>query len=137
MLPDEVVVGIISDRMEAPDAARGFVLDGFPRTVKQAEALDSLLEQKGLKLDGVVELKVDEGSLLKRIEQRFADMQSRGEPVRADDNTEAFRTRLDAYRKLTMPLVDYYRGKGALKTVDGMAGIDTVTRSIDGVLAGG
>jgi adenylate kinase len=137
LVPDDVVVGIISDRMEAPDATRGFVLDGFPRTVKQAEALDSLLEQKGLKLDGVVELKVDEGSLLKRIEQRFADMQSRGEPVRADDNPEAFRTRLDAYRKLTMPLVDYYRGKGALRTVDGMAGIDTVTRSIDGVLAAG
>jgi adenylate kinase len=137
LVPDDVVVGIISDRIEEPDAAKGFVLDGFPRTVKQAEALDALLKKKGLALDGVVELKVDEGILLDRIGKRLADMTARGETARADDNPEAFKTRLAAYRQLTMPLVDYYRGRGALKTVDGMAGIEEVTSSIDGVLPAG
>lgn len=136
LVPDDVVVGIIADRINEPDAGRGFVLDGFPRTVKQAEALDRLLHEKGLDLDGVVELKVDEGILLKRIETRLADMQARGEPVRADDNPEAFKTRLGAYRTQTAPLIDYYRQKGALKSVDGMAGIDDVTRSIDAALPG-
>jgi adenylate kinase len=136
LVPDDVVVGIIADRINEPDAGRGFVLDGFPRTVKQAEALDRLLHEKGLGLDGVVELKVDEGILLKRIETRLADMQARGEPVRADDNPEAFQTRLGAYRTLTAPLIDYYRQKGTLKSVDGMAGIDDVTRSIDAALPG-
>jgi adenylate kinase len=136
LVPDDVVVGIIADRINEPDAGRGFVLDGFPRTVKQAEALDRLLHEKGLDLDGVVELKVDEGILLKRIESRLADMQARGEPVRSDDNPEAFKTRLGAYRMQTAPLIDYYRRKGALKSVDGMAGIDDVTRSIDAALPG-
>lgn len=137
LVPDEVVVGIISDRIEEPDAAEGFVLDGFPRTVKQAEALDSLLEQHGMKLDGVVELKVDEGILLERIEKRLADTKARGEPVRADDNPESFKTRLGAYRAQTAPLIDYYRKKGTLKSVDGMVGVDDVTQSIDAVLAAG
>jgi adenylate kinase len=134
LVPDDVVVGIISDRIEAPDAGKGFVLDGFPRTVKQAEALDGLLERHGMKLDGVVELKVDETILLKRIEQRLADMRAKGEAIRADDNPESFKIRLGAYRAQTAPLIDYYRGKGALKSVDGMAEIDAVTRSIDAVL---
>lgn len=136
LVPDDVVVGIISDRLDEPDTGPGFVLDGFPRTVKQAEALDRLLAGKGLKLDGVVELKVDEGMLLNRIERRLADTQARGEPVRADDNPEAFKTRLGAYREQTAPLIDYYRQKGSLKSVDGMAGVDEVTRSIDTALAG-
>ena len=137
LVPDDVVVGIISDRLDEPDAKAGFVLDGFPRTVKQAEALDQLLGKRGLSLDGVVELKVDEGILLKRIEKRLSDMKARGEPIRSDDNPESFRTRLGAYRQQTAPLIDYYRKKGALKSVDGMAGVDDVTRSIDAVLDGG
>jgi adenylate kinase len=135
LVPDDVVVGIISDRLDEPDARSGFVLDGFPRTVKQAEALDQLLDRRGLGLDGVVELKVDEGILLKRIEKRLSDMKARGEPIRSDDNPESFKTRLGAYRQQTAPLIDYYRTKGALKSVDGMAGIDDVTHSIDALLA--
>ena len=134
LVPDDIVVGIISDRLDEPDTKRGFVLDGFPRTVKQAEALDGLLVRKGLKLDGVVELKVDEGILLKRIEKRLADMKARGEAIRADDNPESFKTRLGAYRQQTAPLIDYYRERGTLKSVDGMAEIDDVMRSIDAVL---
>jgi adenylate kinase len=134
LVPDEVVVGIISDRMDAPDARNGFVLDGFPRTVAQAEALDDLLASRGLKLDGVVQLKVDEGILLKRIENRVAELKARGQPVRADDNADALKVRLEAYRKQTAPLVEHYSRKGALKVVDGMAPIDAVSREIDAVL---
>jgi adenylate kinase len=136
LVPDDVVVGIISDRISEPDAGRGFVLDGFPRTVKQAEVLDRLLEERGLELDGVVELKVDEGILLKRIEKRQAEAQAKGEPVRPDDNPESFRIRLGAYREQTAPLIGYYRDKGTLKSVDGMAPVDDVTRSIDAALPG-
>ena len=135
LVPDDVVVGIVSDRIDAPDARNGFVLDGFPRTVAQAEALDDLLAKKGLKLDGVLQLKVDENILLKRIESRAAELQKRGQPLRPDDNPEALKVRIDAYRRQTSPLVEYYSGKGALRAVDGMAPIDTVTREIDGVLA--
>src|SRR6185312_7444388 len=95
---DEVVVAIIADRIGQADARRGFVLDGFPRTVAQAEALDRLLDERGLKLDGVIELKVDETILIKRIETRVAQMTARGEKVRADDNAEALKKRLEAYR---------------------------------------
>ena len=137
LVPDDVVVSIISERMDAPDATEGFVLDGFPRTVKQAEALDQMLAQRGLTLDGVVELKVDEGILLKRIEKRLQDMKERGEQARADDNPESFKIRLGAYRELTAPLIDYYRDKGQLKSVDGMAGVDEVTRSIAAALPQG
>jgi adenylate kinase len=136
LVPDEVVVGIVADRIGESDATKGFVLDGFPRTVKQAEALDRLLEEKGLALDGVVELKVDEGILLNRIEKRLAETKARGDPARADDNPESFKTRIGAYRAQTAPLIDYYRRKGALRSVDGMAGIDEVTRSIDAALPG-
>ena len=137
LVPDEVVVGIISDRMDEPDAANGFVLDGFPRTVGQAEALDALLETKGLKLDGVVELRVDENALLKRIEGRLADAKARGEAVRPDDNAEAFKIRLDAYREQTAPLVDYYAKTGQLETVNGMAAIGAVSEAIDAALGRG
>ena len=124
LVPDEVVVAIVADRIDQVDARRGFVLDGFPRTVPQAEALDRLLADRGLKLDGVIELKVDEGILLKRIETRVADMTARGEKVRADDNPDVLRGRLEAYRVQTAPLTTYYAGKGLLMAVDGMAPID-------------
>ena len=130
LVPDEVVVAIIADRIGQPDAKRGFVLDGFPRTVPQAQALDRLLAERGLKLDAVIELKVDEGVLLKRIEKRVAEMTARGEKVRADDNPEVLKGRLAAYRAQTEPLVGYYAAKGMLKSVDGMALIDEVTAAI-------
>ena len=134
LVPDEVVVAIIADRIGQRDARRGFVLDGFPRTVPQAEALERLLAERGLKLDGVIELKVDEGILLKRIEKRVADMTARGEKVRADDNPEVLKGRLAAYRAQTAPLTDHYAGTGMLKTVDGMALVDEVTAAIDRLL---
>jgi adenylate kinase len=134
LVPDDVVVGIISERMDKPDAKNGFVLDGFPRTVAQAEALNRLLKEKNLNLDAVIELRVDEGALLSRIERRIAEMKARGEAVRADDNAEALKIRLDAYRAQTAPLITYYGQKGALKTVDGMAGIDEVTAAINAAL---
>lgn len=136
LVPDDVVVAIISDRIDAPDARNGFVLDGFPRTVGQAEALDQLLAKKGMALDAVVQLKVDEGILLRRIENRLQEMKARGEPVRPDDNPDAFKIRLEAYRRQTEPLVDYYAKKGQLKSVDGMADIDTVSQAVDHVLEG-
>jgi adenylate kinase len=130
LVPDEIVVAIVADRIGQPDAKRGFVLDGFPRTVAQAEALDRLLAEWGLKLDGVIELKVDEGILLDRIEKRVGEMMARGENVRADDTPEVLRGRLSAYRAQTAPLVDYYGGKGMLKSVDGMASVDAVAAAI-------
>jgi adenylate kinase len=134
LVPDDVVVAIIADRIDKPDAKRGFVLDGFPRTVPQAQALDRLLAERSLKLDAVIELKVDEGILLRRIEKRVADMTARGEKVRADDNPEVLKGRLSAYRVQTAPLAGYYAGKGMLKSVDGMASIDKVTAEIGRLL---
>ncbi|HZP71597.1 MAG TPA: adenylate kinase [Pseudolabrys sp.] len=135
LVPDEVVVAIIAERIDQPDARRGFVLDGFPRTVPQAEALDRLLAERGLKLDAVIELKVDEGILLQRIEKRVAEMTARGEKVRADDNPEVLKGRLAAYRAQTAPLAGYYAGKGMLRSVDGMASIAEVAAAIDRHLA--
>ncbi len=135
LVPDEVVVAIIADRIDQGDARRGFVLDGFPRTVPQAQALDRLLAERGLRLDAVIELKVDEGILLKRIETRVAEMTARGENLRADDNPEVLKGRLAAYRAQTAPLADYYAGLGQLRSVDGMAAIDAVTAAIDRILS--
>jgi adenylate kinase len=135
LVPDEVVVAIVSDRIDEPDAKNGFILDGFPRTVAQAGALDRMLADKNLRLDGVVELRIDEAALLARIENRIRETLARGEPLRADDNAEVLKTRLHAYRTLTAPLITHYRGKGVLKAVDGMAAIDTVTAAIDKILA--
>ncbi|HLH11130.1 MAG TPA: adenylate kinase [Methylovirgula sp.] len=133
LVPDEVVVGIIADRISQADAAKGFILDGFPRTVNQAKALDDMLAAKKLKLDGVIELKVDEGALLGRIEKRAKEMIAKGCAVRADDNPEAFKTRLEAYREMTAPVAAYYAADGRLKTVDGMAPIEVVSAAIDRV----
>jgi adenylate kinase len=136
LVPDEIVVAIVSDRIDEPDARKGFILDGFPRTVPQAEALDRLLADKGLRLDAVIELKVDEGKMIQRIEKRIADSKARGEPVRPDDDPEVLKKRLGAYRAQTAPLIDYYGKKGALKTIDGMASIAEVGAAIDQILVG-
>ena len=134
LCPDEIVVEAVADRISQPDAHNGFILDGFPRTVHQAEALDRMLKEKHLELDAVIELKVDEDSLLHRIEKRVAEMTARGEALRADDNAEALKKRLDAYRQLTAPLIGYYSGKGMLRTIDGMAPIEEVTKALIAVL---
>lgn len=135
LVPDEVVIGIISDRIEQADASNGFILDGFPRTVPQAEALDVLLKSKGLNLDAAVELRVNESALLERVETRVAEMMARGEAVRADDTPEVLSKRLAAYRASTEPLIDYYSEKRKLITINGMMSIDEVTLEIDRVLA--
>jgi adenylate kinase len=134
LVSDDVVVGIVADRIEEEDARKGFILDGFPRTVAQAEAFDAMLAQKGLKLDAVVEFKVDEGILVERIVKRAKEMEARGETVRKDDNPEVFKTRLDAYKTQTAPLSAYYAGRGMLKTVDGMRPIDEVTEDLKAIL---
>lgn len=134
LVSDDIVVGIIADRIEEADAKQGFILDGFPRTVAQAEAFDSMLAEKGLKLDAVIEFKVNEGELVDRIIKRAKETEARGEPVRKDDNPDVFKTRLEAYRTQTAPLSSYYESKGMLKTVDGMKPIDEVTEAVKGIL---
>ena len=135
LVPDDVVVSIVAERIEQPDAAAGFVLDGFPRTVPQAQALDRMLADKGQELDAVVELKVDEAALVQRIATRAAEMRAMNLEVRADDTPEVLQQRLDAYRMQTAPLAAYYEKQGSLKTVDGMAPIDEVTLAISEVLS--
>jgi adenylate kinase len=135
LVPDEIVVGIISDRLDQPDAAKGFILDGFPRTVPQAEALDELLRKKHIKLDAVIELRVNESALLQRVETRVAEMRARGEDVRADDTPEVLTKRLTSYRSQTEPLIHYYSEGRKLLTVDGMMAIEAVTQEIDRILA--
>jgi adenylate kinase len=135
LVPDEVVVGIIADRIEQPDAANGFILDGFPRTVPQAEALDVLLKKKQMNLDAVIELKVNEGVLLERVERRAAETRARGEAVRADDTAEVLAKRLASYRAQTEPLIHYYSDHRRLATVDGMLSIEQVTEEIGRILS--
>jgi adenylate kinase len=135
LVPDDMVVGIISDRLDQPDAAKGFILDGFPRTVPQAEALDELLKRKHMRLDAVVELRVNESALLQRVETRVAEMRARGEEVRIDDTQEVLTKRLASYRQLTEPLIHYYSERRKLLTVDGMMTIEHVTREINRILA--
>jgi adenylate kinase len=134
LVSDEIVVGVIADRIEQPDAAKGFILDGFPRTVPQAEALDDLLKQKHLKLDAVIELRVNESALLQRVETRVEEMLARGEEVRVDDTPEVLTKRLAAYRSLTEPLIHYYSERRKLLTVDGMMSIEEVTREVTRIL---
>src|SRR5450759_1626629 len=135
LVPDEIVVGIISDRLDQPDAAKGFILDGFPRTVPQAEALDELLKKKHMRLDAVIELRVNESALLQRVETRVAEMRARGEEVRIDDTQEVLTKRLASYRSQTEPLIHYYSERRKLLTVDGMMTIEHVTREINRILA--
>lgn len=134
LVPDDVVIGIISDRLDQPDAAKGFILDGFPRTVPQAEALDELLKKKHMRLDAVIELRVNESALLQRVENRVAEMLARGEEVRIDDTQEVLTKRLASYRALTEPLIHYYSERRKLLTVDGMMTIEHVTREINRIL---
>lgn len=136
LVSDEIVIGIIADRIDQPDCANGFILDGFPRTLPQASALDKLLKEKGKTLDAVVEIKVDDSILVSRIENRARETLAAGGTVRADDNAEALKTRLMAYYRETAPLTGYYYALGYLQTVDGMAPIDDVTKQIDTALGG-
>ncbi len=135
LVSDDIVVGIVADRIEEPDARRGFILDGFPRTVAQAEALDEMLTSKGLGIDAVVELKVDQNALVGRIIKRAEETRARGEPVRKDDDPEVFKTRLDAYNRDTLVVAPYYRARGAIIEIDGMKPIDEVSAAIDTALA--
>ncbi len=158
LVPDDIVIKTIEERMTAPDAAGGVILDGFPRTVPQAEALDAMLARHGRKLDHVILMEVDEKALIERLSGRFTcakcgasyhdhfnrprvegecDVCGATDFVRrADDRPEAVATRLEAYRRQTAPILPYYRARGILRTVDGMADIDEVTRQIEAVLAG-
>ncbi|MCW6508810.1 adenylate kinase [Lichenifustis flavocetrariae] len=135
LVSDEIVIGIVADRIEEEDANRGFILDGFPRTVAQAEALDAMLKSKDKPLDAVIELGVDEAILGARIAKRVAETIASGGTVRPDDNADAFKTRLAAYRELTAPVSDYYRQTCRLQVVDGMAPIADVSQQIDRLLS--
>ena len=135
LVSDDIVIGIVAERIDRPDARKGFILDGFPRTVAQAEALDKMLAEKGLKLDAVLEFKVDQGALIKRIEGRAAETSARGEPVRKDDDPEVFKTRLAAYNRDTAVVAPYYEKLGKLKTIDGMRPIEEVAEAVRRALA--
>ena len=159
LVSDDIVVAIIADRIAGPDCAGGFILDGFPRTVAQAEALDTVLDGNGMRIDHVVEMTVDDDALVERISGRFScvacgaayhdrfnrpkvegvcDACGGGEFVRReDDNAETVANRLRAYHAQTAPLLPYYRERGTLRPVDGMAEIDAVTRQIEAILDGG
>ncbi|MDE2183770.1 MAG: adenylate kinase [Alphaproteobacteria bacterium] len=131
LVPDEIVIGIIAERYDQPDCAKGAVFDGFPRTIPQAEALDAMLKARRKKIDIVIELKVDDAVLISRVEQRIKDS---GGGARADDRPETLQNRLAVYYRNTAPLIEYYKKQGKLVTVDGMAPIDGVSRDIEAVL---
>ena len=136
LVSDDIVIGIVADRIEEPDAKKGFILDGFPRTVAQAEALDRMLSEKGLKLDSVVELVVDQNALVHRIVKRADEAKAAGQPVRKDDDPEVFKTRLAAYNRDTAVVAPYYEKTGKLKKVDGMQPIDSVTAAMKAAIGG-
>jgi len=131
LVSDDIIIGMIRERLEEPDCQGGAIFDGFPRTVPQAEALDELLASKGLKLNAVIQLKVDDEILFGRIEARIAES---GGNVRADDNPETLRKRLTAYHEQTAPLLPYYEAKSILHVLDGSQSIDVVTGEIERVL---
>lgn len=130
LVSDEIVVGIVEDRIGEADAQKGFILDGFPRTVAQAEALDAMLKRRGVTLNGCVELVVDETKLVDRIVQQAEEAKAAGQPVRKDNDPEVFKTRLAAYHRDTAAVTPYYKAKGMLKAVDGMQSIDGVTTAL-------
>lgn len=130
LVSDDIVIGIVADRIEEPDARKGFILDGFPRTVAQAEALGEMLEGKGLKLDAVIELVVDQNGLVNRIINRANESKARGEAVRADDDPEVFKTRLAAYNRDTAVVSPFYESRGQLSRHDGEQAIDAVSESL-------
>ncbi|MBB97501.1 MAG: adenylate kinase [Rhodobacteraceae bacterium] len=133
LVTDEIVIGLIHEKI-LQGGGTGFIFDGFPRTLAQADALGELLEATGQDLDAVIELEVDDETLVKRVVNRAAEAEAAGEPVRADDNAESMRTRLMEYYKKTSPLIGYYYAKGDLSKVDGLAAIDAVQTSIESVL---
>ena len=134
LVSDEIVVGIIKDRIAEPDAKSGFILDGFPRTVAQAEVLDVMLQAEGLKLDAVLELVVDQNALVNRIIKRAEEAKAAGQPVRKDDDPEVFKTRLEAYNRDTAVVAPYYEKAGKLTKIDGMQAMDQVSEAIADVL---
>jgi adenylate kinase len=134
LVPDAVMVAMIAERIEQPDCAKGFILDGFPRTVAQAEALDVMLADKALRIDHVIELAVDETILFERIRTRIAETPELAR--RSDDNEETLKNRLGVYHAQTAPILPYYQSKGALKSVDGMAPINAVGAQLETVLNG-
>lgn len=135
LVPDDLVVAAVADRLDEPDTANGFVLDGFPRTLAQAESLDDELYRRGLQLDAVLELKVDESVLVERVRTRAEQMAERGEPVRSDDTPEVCERRLDVYRAQTAPVVEHYRSLGVLKSIDGLQPIESVTDDLATAIA--
>ncbi|WP_293812268.1 adenylate kinase [uncultured Bosea sp.] len=135
LVSDEIVIGIVADRIEEADAKKGFILDGFPRTLAQAEALDAMLDGKGLKLDAVLELKVDQTKLVDRIVRRAEEARAAGQPVRKDDDPEVFKTRLEAYNRDTAVVAPYYEKRGQLTAIDGMQPIDSVSQAITDALS--
>ena len=135
LVSDAIVNAIVAERIDQLDCANGFILDGYPRTLVQADAVEAMLCERGIALDTVIELVVDDKALVGRIVKRAEDAKAAGQPVRKDDNPAVFEERLREYYKKTAPLTGYYYAKGRLKTVDGMAGIDAVTAEIEKVLA--
>lgn len=135
LVPDDLVVAVVADRLDQPDAANGFILDGFPRTLAQAEALDNELYQRGLRLDAVLQLKVDESVLIDRVKARAQQTAARGEVVRSDDTPEVCERRLDVYRAQTTPVIDHYRSQGLLTSIDGLQPIEVVAEDLAAALS--
>ncbi len=136
LVPDDVVIGIIADRLTQPDCAKGALFDGFPRTTAQADALDALLAGRGQKLDCVIEFAVDDGILIERITRRAAQDEAAGKPVRSDDRPDVFPNRLAKYHRDTAPLIAHYGAKGLLKSIDGMQPVEVVRAEIAAILEG-
>ncbi|SFB41994.1 Adenylate kinase [Rhizobium sp. NFR07] len=136
LVSDEIVNAIVSERIDQPDCANGFILDGYPRTLVQADAVEAMLTEKGQALDVAIELVVDDAAMVGRILRRAEEARAAGQPVRKDDNAEVYADRLRAYYKSTAPLIGYYHAKGKLKSIDGMAEMDKVTVEIEKILGG-